>query len=49
MNGAVFEDMVPLTQRMKNSFFFALWPWAMTNANLQVVNVIDFLDLLVIV
>ena len=49
MNGVVFEDMVPSTQRMKNSLFFALLSWAMTNANLQVVNVIDFLDPLVIV
>ena len=44
-NGVVFEDMVLSTQRMKNSLMVALWSWATTNSN---VNVIDFLDLLVI-
>ena len=46
-NEAVFEDMVPSTQRMKSSLLFALWSWAIANANVQAVNVIDFLDLLV--
>ena len=46
-NGVVFEDLVPSTQRMKNSMIFALWSWATTNSNVQVVNVIDFLDTLV--
>ena len=27
-NGVVFEDMVPSTQRMKNSLIFAIWSWA---------------------
>ena len=41
-----FEDMVPSTQRMKKSLMFSLWSWATTNPNVQVVNVIDFLDVL---
>ena len=48
-NGAVFEEMVPLTQRMNNSLLFALWSWAIANLNLQAVNVKTFLDLLVTV
>ena len=31
-NGVVFEDMVPSTQRMKNSLMFALWFWITTNS-----------------
>ena len=43
----VFKDLVPSTQRMKNSLIFALWSWAIVNSNVQAVNVIDFLDVLV--
>ena len=45
--GVDFEDMVLSTQRMKNSLMFALWLWETAKSNVQVVNVIDFLDLLV--
>ena len=47
MNGVVFEDVVPSTQRMKNSLTFAIWSWATANTNIQAMNVFDFLDLLV--
>ena len=47
INGVVFEDMVPSTQRMKNSLMFALWSWITANSNVQAMNVIDFLDFLV--
>ena len=41
-NGAVFEDRMPSTQRMKNSPLFALWSWETTNSNVQAMNVIYF-------
>ena len=38
---------MPSTERMKNSLMFALWSWITVNSNVQVMNVIDFLDFLV--
>ena len=48
-NRAVFEDVVASAQRMKNSLIFTLWSWAKTDTNVQILDVIDFLDFLIIV
>ena len=42
-NRAVFEDVLPLAQRIKDSLVFGLWSWEKTDTQTQALNFIDFL------
>ena len=45
----MFEEGVPTTQKMKNSFVYALWFWTAVLSEYQSSDIIEFLSMLGVV